>query len=131
MLAYDYPILGLFWTLMIFFIWVAWIVLVFRIVMDVIRNHDTSGVSKAFWLLFVVLIPWLGVLVYLIAHGNEMAAREAARQRDAQEQFDAYVRQAAGPVGSTADEIAKLAQLRDSGALTEDEFAAQKARLLA
>lgn len=130
MLAADYPILNLFWTIMFFFLWVAWIILVFRVIMDVFRNDDMNGLSKAFWLIFVILIPWLGVLVYLIAHGGEMSGREIGRQQAAQDEFAAYVRQVAGPAAGSADELTKLAALRDSGALTDEEFAAQKAKIL-
>ena len=131
MLAYDFPILGLFWTMLIFFIWVAWIVLVFRVIGDVFRNGELSGVAKAAWIALVILVPWLGVLAYLLVNGQTMAGREIAREVEAREQLDAYVRETAGSGASTADEIAKLASLRESGALTDEEFAAQKAKLLA
>ena len=131
MLAYDFPILGLFWTMLIFFIWVAWIVLVFRVIGDVFRNGELSGVAKAAWIALVILVPWLGVLAYLLVNGQTMAGREIAREVEAREQLDAYVRETAGSGASTADEIAKLASLREAGALTDEEFAAQKAKLLA
>lgn len=131
MLAADYPILNLFWTIMFFFLWVAWIILVFRVIVDIFRNEDTKGLSKALWLIFVILIPWLGALVYLIAHGGGMSGREVGRQQAAQDEFEAYVRRAAGPAAGTADELTKLAALRDSGVLTDEEFAAQKAKILA
>ena len=70
MLAYDYPILGLFWSMMIFFLWFAWIMLVFRVIMDVFRNHEMRGIAKAFWLIFVIIVPWFGVLIYLLANGS-------------------------------------------------------------
>lgn len=104
----------------------AWIILVFRVIVDVFRNQEMSGVSKALWLILVVLIPWLGVLAYLIAHGGDMASREIGRQQAAQDEFAAYIRQAAGPTGSAADELTKLAGLRDNGVITEEEFAAQR-----
>ena len=128
MFAYDYPILGLFWTMLIFFIWIAWIMLVFRVIMDVFANSEMKGLAKAFWLIFVIILPWFGVLIYLIVNGNSMASRAVERQQAAQDDFSAYVRQA---VGSSADELTKLAGLRDSGVITEEEFAAQKAKLLA
>lgn len=131
LLAFDYPILNLFWTMMFFFLWVAWIILVFRVIMDIFRNHDTNGLSKAFWLIFVILIPWLGVLAYLIKHGAEMSSREVGRQVAMQDDFASYVRQAAGPATSSADELTKLAGLRDSGVITEEEFVAQKTKILA
>ncbi|MFT6291666.1 MAG: hypothetical protein ACJAR2_002271 [Ilumatobacter sp.] len=131
MLAYDYPILGLFWSMMIFFLWFAWIMLVFRVIMDVFRNDKLNGISKAFWLIFVIIVPWIGVLVYLIANGNEMTGRDVDRQQASQDEFAAYVRQAAGPANGSADELTKLAALRDSGVLSDEEFAAQKTKLLA
>jgi Na+/proline symporter len=131
MLAVDYPILNLFWTIMIVFLWVAWIILVIRVISDIFRNHDMKGLSKAFWLIFVILVPWLGVLGYLIAHGAEMSSREVGRQQAAQDHFASYVRETAGPGTGAADELTKLAALRDSGVLTDEEFASQKTKLLA
>jgi hypothetical protein len=129
MLAYDYPLLGLFWSMMIFFLWVAWLMLLFRVFGDIFRNRDMGGAAKAFWTILVILLPFLGVFVYVIVHGRDMGQRDvaAAQQRDAE--FQAYVRETAG-TGGTADELAKLAALRDSGALTDAEFEAQKAKLL-
>jgi hypothetical protein len=128
MFAYDYPILGLFWTMMFFFLWFAWILLLFHVVVDIFRS-DMKGISKGLWALFVIIVPWLGVLVYLIANGDSMAMRSNDDARRQQEQMDAYIRSAAG-TGGTADELAKLGQLKDSGVITADEFESQKARLL-
>ena len=131
MLAYDYPLLGLFWTMLIVFVWFAWIMLLIRIFADIFRSHDIGGWSKAFWSIFVILLPFLGVLVYLIARGNSMARRDMDAAQAQEEAFRDYVRGAAGGSGSgAADELAKLAQLRESGVITEDEFAQQKAKLL-
>jgi hypothetical protein len=130
MLAYDYPLLGVFWSMMIFFLWVAWIVLLFRVIADIFRNHDMGGWAKALWLIFVVVIPWFGVLIYLLANGENMGRRDVAQQQAQQDTADSYIRQAAGSSASSADELAKLASLRDSGVLTDDEFTAQKAKLL-
>jgi hypothetical protein len=130
MLAYSYPLLGVFWSMMFLFFWVAWIVLLFKVIGDVFRNESLGGFAKAFWLLFVIVVPWLGVLVYLLANGDDMGRRSIARQQASQDAADAYVRQAAGSDGS-ADELTKLAALRDSGVLTDDEFVTQKAKLLA
>ncbi len=129
MLAYDFPILGFFWTMMIFFFWVVWIMILFRTIIDIFRSSDLGGLGKAFWLLFVIILPWLGVLIYLIARGGGMAQREVAQQQEARDSFDSYVRQTAGS-GSSADELAKLADLRDRGVITDAEFAGQKAKLL-
>lgn len=133
MLAYSYPLLGVFWSMMFLFFWVAWIVLLFKVIADVFRNESLGGFAKAFWLLFVIVVPWLGVLVYLLANGDDMGRRSIARQQASQDAADAYIRQAAGPAagGGSADELTKLAALRDSGVLTADEFATQKAKLLA
>jgi hypothetical protein len=129
MLAYDYPILGLFWTMLILFLWVAWIMLLFHVIMDIFRS-GMSGVSKALWAIFVIVIPWLGVLVYLIANGDDMTRRNLAAAEQQRAEMDSYIRHAAGS-GGTADELAKLAELRDQGVLSDTEFAEQKARLLA
>jgi hypothetical protein len=131
MLAYDYPILGLFWSMMIFFLWFAWIMLVFRVIMDVFRNDEMGGFAKALWLIFVIVVPWFGVLIYLIVNGSDMAKRNIDQQQAAQDEFASYVRQTAGPATSSADELTKLAGLRDSGVITDEEFAAQKTKLLA
>jgi hypothetical protein len=132
-LGYDYPLLGVFWTMMWWFLWIAWIVLLFRVIADIFRSRDLGGVAKALWAIFVVVIPWLGVLVYLIARGRAMSEHdyENAQARDAA--FRSYVQEAAGSNGSasTADELSKLAALQAQGVITEVEFAQQKARLLA
>jgi hypothetical protein len=130
MLAYDYPLLGLFWTMLLVFLWVAWIMLLFRVFGDIFRNHDMGGFAKALWSIFVIVAPFLGVFVYLIANGNSMAQRDVAQAKAAEADFQTYVRSVSGS-GGTADEIAKLAELRSSGAITDAEFAQQKAKLLA
>lgn len=130
MLAYDYPLLGIFWSVLMVFIWIAWIFLLIRIFADIFRNHATSGVSKAIWSIFVVVAPFLGTLVYLIVHGGGMAERENRAAKQNQEAVDAYIRQAASASTSTADELVKLAALRDQGVISEAEFAAQKAKVL-
>ena len=131
MLAYDYPLLGLFWTMLMVFLWVAWLFLLFRIFADLFRS-DMSGWLKAVWSIFVIILPFLGVFVYLIANGDKMAQRDIAAAKQNEEAFRSYVQQAAGSGGGgTASELTKLAELRDSGVLTPDEFEAQKAKLLA
>jgi hypothetical protein len=129
LLAYDYPLLDVFWTMLFFFFWVAWIIILFRTVVDVFRSKDLGGFSKALWLLFVIVIPWLGVLIYLIVRGDGMFERDMEVAQRQQTQMDNYIRATAAPT-SSADELVKLAQLRDSGVLTEAEFAAQKAKIL-
>jgi hypothetical protein len=127
----DYPLLNLFWTMLWFFLFVAWIYLLIVVVTDIFRSDDLSGWAKALWVLFVVIVPWLGILVYLIARGDKMSARAASDYRRRDEEMRAYVRDAASTSGaSTADELTKLAALRDSGTITADEFEQQKAKLL-
>jgi hypothetical protein len=130
MLAYDYPMLGLFWTMLIFFIFFAWLILLFRVFADIFRSRDIGGWSKALWSIFIIVVPFLGVFVYVIARGHSMTARGVDRAQQNEAQFRAYVQDAAGSGGS-ADELQKLAALRDTGVITEQEFAAQKAKLLA
>ena len=128
------PLLDLFWSMLWFFLFFAWIWLLISVFSDIFRSSDLSGGGKALWTLFVLILPYLGVFVYLIARGGQMQERsmeEAVRREEATRK---YIQQAAGSAGgggSSADEIAKLAQLRDQGHLTEAEFAAQKAKILA
>jgi len=130
MLGYTYPLLDIFWTMFWIFAFVVWIWLLVYIFIDIFRSHDMGGFAKALWVIFIIILPLLGVLVYLIARGGSMHER-ATQQAQAQEkQFQQYVRETAGS-GGTADELSKLVQLRDSGTLTEEEFQAQKAKLLA
>jgi len=130
MLAYDYPLMGVFWSMLWFFMWIIWIMLLFRVIGDVFRSHDLGGFAKTLWLLLVIVVPFFGVFVYMIARGQTMAQHDmnAAQARD--EQLKAYVQQDASPNGS-ADELAKLADLNRNGVLTDAEFAQQKAKILA
>ncbi len=130
MILADYPFFGVLWSMLIFFVWVAWFMLLFRIVGDVFRRRDIGGGAKTLWLLFVLFVPFLGVFVYLIANNDEMAKRDLERHQAAQAQFNDYVQQAAGS-GGPAAEIDKAKKLLDSGAITESEFAAIKAKALA
>jgi hypothetical protein len=133
MLATDYPLLNLFWTMIEIFFFVIWIWILITVLIDVFRSHDLSGWAKALWLVFIVFLPLLGVLIYLIARGGSMHERalEAAKAQDAA--MKQYVQQVAASSGgaSTADELTKLADLRDRGVITADQFEAQKAKLLA
>ena len=131
MLAYDYPILGVFWTFLIFMLWVVWLIMLFKIFADIFRSRDMGGWGKALWSLFVIFLPFLGVLVYLIARGGSMAERDIADAQAQQAAFDAYVRQTAGSGGGTADELAKLADLKAKGVISDAEFQAAKAKALA
>ena len=131
MLAYDYPVLGAFWTLLWIVLWVIWLFLLFRVIFDIFRDHDLGGWSKALWLIFVIVLPFLGVFVYIIARGQGMGERDMREAKARQESFDTYVRDAAGSGGGTADELTKLADLKDRGVISDAEFEQQKAKLLA
>lgn len=129
MLAYDYPILSLIWMMFMFFLFVIWIWLLISVFMDIFRSHDMSGGMKAVWVFFIVVLPYLGVLVYLIARGGKMHERAANQALQQQKAFDAYVKQTAGSA-STADDLVKLADLKAQGVLTDAEFESQKAKIL-
>lgn len=130
MLAYNYPLLNLFWSILIFFGFFLWIWLLVTIFVDIFRSPDLSGFGKAAWLVLVLVIPLFGVLIYLIARGHKMQehAVQAAKQQD--EAFRQYVRETTSGDGASTDELAKLADLRNRGALTEEEFEQQKAKIL-
>ena len=129
MLAYDYPLLGIFWTIFIVFIWVAWIILLFRVFIDIFRSHDMGGWAKGIWCVAIIVLPFLGVFIYVIARGHGMAERSMEQAQQDEQAFRAYVQDAADS-GGTADELAKLSELHKSGVLSDDEFAQQKAKLL-
>lgn len=130
MLAYDYPLLGVFWTMLWFFLFVAWIMLLFQVVADIFRSDDMSGFSKAIWTLFVIILPYLGVFLYLILRGGKMQERRVAEAKAADAAFKSYVRETAG-AGDPAAQIAQLAALRDRGVISDAEFEAGKAKVLA
>ena len=130
LVAADYPFLDVLWTLIIFFVWILWFFLLFRVIVDIFRRHDLSGWGKALWLIFVILLPFLGVFVYLIVNSDEMADRDAQTAQASQQQFDQYVKSVATS-GGAASEIDKAKQLLDSGAITQDEFNSIKAKALA
>ena len=130
MLATTYPLLDFFWTLLEIFLMVLWIWLAISVFFDIFRSHDMGGVAKALWVLFIVIFPFLGILVYLIARGGKMHERADAAAARQQKAFNAYVQQTAG-TSSAADELTKLADLREKGVLTPEEFEAQKAKILA
>jgi len=133
MLAYDYPLLNLFWTMLWIFLWIAWLVILFRVFVDIFRNHEMGGVTKALWVFFVIFLPFLGVLVYIIVHGSDMTKRDMKQAAEQRQAMDQYIRETAGTGGGgggTADELSKLVALRDQGVLSEQEFAQQKAKLL-
>jgi predicted PurR-regulated permease PerM len=129
-LASDYPFFDVFWTIVIFFVWVAWLMILFRIIVDIFRRHDISGWAKTAWIVFVIVLPFLGVFIYLITQNAGMTERNLERTRAQREQLDDYVRQTAGSGGAAA-EIDKAKQLLDSGAITQAEFEAIKQKALA
>jgi hypothetical protein len=130
LLAADYPFLDVFWSMLIFFLWILWIWLVFAIFADIFRRHDISGLAKTAWIVFVIILPFLGAFVYVITQNTGMTERNVSRVRAEREQFDDYVRQTAGGGGAAA-EIEKAKQLLDSGAITQAEFDALKQKALA
>ncbi|MEU5148629.1 SHOCT domain-containing protein [Streptomyces yangpuensis] len=122
-LAYDFPLLSAMWTMLAFALWVLWFFLLFKIIFDIFRDDDLGGWGKAGWLAFVILLPFLGVFVYLIARGKNMGNRDLAFARAQQKEFDAYVRETAGAARpSRADELAKLCDMRARGDITDEEF---------
>ena len=128
----NYPLLDIFLSMVYFFCWILWIFLLFWILMDIFRSDDLGGWAKAGWVIFVIFLPLIGVLVYLIARGHSMGDRQAREAQARDEQFRAYVKDAAGSNGqSQSDELAKLAGLHDQGVLSDQEFEAAKAKVLA
>jgi hypothetical protein len=126
-IAADYPFLDVLWTIIIFFCWVIWIWIVITVFIDVFRRDDIGGWHKAAWVVFVIVLPFLGVLVYLIAQHDGMRQRSEKQAQAQQQAFDQYVRDAAG---GSAGEIAKAKQLLDSGAITQEEYDRLKAKAL-
>ena len=129
-IAADYPFLDIFWTMLIFFLWVIWFWILIRVFADIFRRHDISGWGKAGWMAFVIVLPFLGVFIYLIANDDEMGKRDVAQAQAAQTQFDDHIRSVSDSGGSAA-EIAQAKQLLDSGAITQVEFDAIKVKALA
>ena len=127
--SYSYPLLGVFWTILEIFLWVIWIWILIWVFIDIFRSQDLSGWGKALWFLFVLFIPLIGVLVYLIARGGKMQEHAAQQAQQDDQQLRAYVKEAAGPQ-SSADQLAKLADLRDRGVITDAEFESEKAKIL-
>ena len=128
--SYSYPLLGAFWTIFEIFLWVLWIWILIYVFIDIFRSHDLSGWAKALWFIFVLFIPLIGVLVYLIARGGEMQQRAQQQAQQQDQEARRYIQDAAGAPNS-ADQLAKLADLRDRGVITADEFEREKAKVLA
>ena len=129
-LAADYPVLDVFWTILIFFLWVIWFWLLITVFADIFRRHDLSGWAKAAWCIFVIVLPYLGVFIYLITQGKHMSERNLRDAQAAQSQLDDRIKSVAG-TGGAATEIEKAKQLLDSGAITQAEYDAIKQRALA
>ena len=127
--SYSYPLLGAFWTIFEIFLWVIWIWILIYVFIDIFRSRDLSGGAKALWFIFVLFIPLIGVLVYLIARGSSMHERAVREAQQQDREFRAYVQDAAGS-GNTADQLSKLADLRDRGVITPEEFEREKAKVL-
>lgn len=127
-LAYDYPVLGALWTIIWVFLWVLWLIVLFRVITDIFRDREMSGGAKAAWLLFVLVIPFVGVLAYVMVHGQGMGKREYQQARERQEVYEEYIRRTAG--GSGADELAKLSELKARGDISEEEFQRAKEKIL-
>ena len=126
-MAADYPFMDVLWSMIIFFFWVIWIWIVITVLIDVLRRHDIGGWAKAAWVVFVVILPWLGVLIYLIVEHDGMRERSMKQAQAQQDQLDQYVRETAG---GSAGEIAKAKELLDSGTITQEEFDAIKAKAI-
>ncbi|MEU7701513.1 MULTISPECIES: SHOCT domain-containing protein [unclassified Streptomyces] len=129
----DYPLLNVFWTMLWFFLWIMWLFLLFKVITDIFRDHSLNGWAKAGWLIFCILLPYLGVLVYVIARGRSMGERDVKQAKDSEAAFQDYIRKAAGKQGggSATEELARLAELKDKGAITPEEFDKAKAKVLA
>ncbi|MFF7340807.1 SHOCT domain-containing protein [Streptomyces sp. NPDC008163] len=131
----DYPLLNLFWTMLWFFLWIMWLFLLFRVIMDIFRSDDLSGWAKAGWLILALVLPYLGVLIYVIARGKSMGRRDVQEAKERDAAFKAYVRDAAGTEsgghkGGHVEDLSKLADLKDKGAITEEEYQRAKSKLL-
>ena len=125
----SYPLLNIFWSMFIFFLWILWIWILIMVFIDIFRSHDLSGWCKALWFLFVLFLPLIGVLVYLIARGGKMHEHAVQQAQQQDQEFRAYVQDAAGSQ-SSADQLGKLADLHDRGVISDEEFAREKAKVL-
>ncbi|MFI5798770.1 SHOCT domain-containing protein [Streptomyces sp. NPDC051677] len=128
-LAYDYPVLGAFWTVMWIFLWILWFTLLFRVIADIFRDDSLSGWGKTGWLVFAVVLPFLGVFVYVVARGKDMGKREQRHAQARKQATDAYIRETAGRP-SEADELAKLSEVRARGDISDEEFRRAKEKIL-
>jgi hypothetical protein len=127
LIAADYPFIDVLWTMILFFAWIAWIWIAITCFADIFRRHDIGGWGKALWVVFIIVAPFLGVLVYLIAQHDGMRERSVKQLREQQAAFDQYVRETAG---GSATEISKAKELLDSGTISQAEFDAIKSRAI-
>ena len=127
--GYSYPLLGAFWTIFEIFLWVIWFWILITVFIDIFRSQDLSGWGKALWFVFVLFIPLIGVLVYLIARGGKMHEHAAAQAQQQEQEFRSYVQETASSQ-SPADQLTKLADLRDRGVISAAEFEREKAKIL-
>ncbi len=128
--SYSYPVLGAFWTIFMIFLWVIWFWVLITIFIDIFRSHDLSGWAKALWFIFILILPLIGVLVYLIVRGGSMHDRQVREVQQEDKEFRSYVQEAASG-GTPADQLTKLADLRDRGVISAEEFDREKAKILA
>ncbi len=131
MLAYTYPLADLFGTMLGFFLLIIWFWLLIIVFSDIFRSHDLGGVAKTLWVIFVIVLPFLGIFVYLIARGGKMQERAATQAAQQQKAFDTYVKETAGSGTTSTEQLAKLADLKQQGVITDAEFDSQKAKILA
>lgn len=134
-LAYDYPVLGVFWTTMWIFLWILWFVLLFRCVGDIFRDDTLSGMGKTGWLVFVIVLPFLGVFVYVLARGKGMGERERRHAQARQQAFEDHIRETAAGGGGAqptneVEQLAKLSEIRSKGDISDDEFRRAKEKIL-
>lgn len=130
LLAADYPFLDVLWTILVIFLWISWFMLLFHVIGDVFRRRDASGAKKTLWLIVLLFLPFLGVFIYLIANGDDMARRNIESAEQSRAEMDDYIRSTAGGGGAAA-EIERAKGLLDSGAISQAEFDAIKAKALA
>ncbi|GGQ85838.1 SHOCT domain-containing protein [Streptomyces althioticus] len=132
-LAYDYPLLSALLTMLVFFLWIMWFILLFRVIVDIVRDDSLSGWAKTGWMVFTIVLPFLGVFVYVIARGRNMGSRELAQARAQQEALDSYIRETAKGAGGrtgSVDELARLSEIKARGDITDDEFRRAKELVL-
>ncbi|MGW4232493.1 SHOCT domain-containing protein [Streptomyces sp. NPDC004980] len=127
----DYPLLNLFWTMLLVFLWVLWFFLLYQVVTDIFGDQSLSGWAKAGWLICVLLLPYVGVFVYLVVRGKSMGQREMRQAQEREEGVRQYIRTAAAAGNSSVDELSKLSLLKDKGDISQDEFERAKTKLLA